>query len=59
MATTSRSRRTVAVSPVLVQAARLRKVINDRRGLATSPVTQKIAALDHNLQHEPQAYPNH
>lgn len=41
--TTSNKR--VAVKPSLVQAARLRKTINDRLGVPTSPVTEKIAAL--------------
>ncbi len=41
--TTGRKR--VAVRPYLVQAARLRKTINDRLGVPTSPVTEKIAAL--------------
>jgi hypothetical protein len=42
---TTSSKRVVVVSPVLVQGAKLRKVLNDRRGLPTSPVTAKIAAL--------------
>lgn len=35
----------VAVKPYLVQAAKLRKTVNDRLGVPTSPVTEKIAAL--------------
>lgn len=42
---TTSSKRIVNVSPVLVQGAKLRKVLNDRRGLPTSPVTEKIAAF--------------
>lgn len=41
--TTSSKR--VAVKPYLVQAAKLRKTVNDRLGVPTSPVTEKIAAL--------------
>lgn len=43
MTTTSSKR--VAVKPYLVQAAKLRKTVNDRLGEPTSPVTEKIAAL--------------
>lgn len=35
----------VKVSPRTVQAARLRKTINDRLGKPTSPVTIKIASV--------------
>ncbi len=37
--------RLVPVSPVLVQGAKLRKTLNDRLGVPTSPVTEKVAAL--------------
>ena len=41
--TTSSKR--VAIKPYLVQAAKLRKSVNDRLGEPTSPVPEKIAAL--------------
>lgn len=52
--TTSNKR--VAVKPSLVQAARLRKTINDRLGVPTSPVTEKIAALAGTAQLSGQAH---
>lgn len=47
------SKRVVNVSPVLVQGAKLRKVLNDRRGIPTSTVTAKIAALATRSQRSP------
>ena len=44
-ASVTTSSKRVSIKPSLVQAAKLRKTINDRLGVPTSPVTEKVAAL--------------